>query len=1104
MSHSTGSSSSSYGDDASDPHSPKGAGGFEGALAGDMGTPGMEINISSLDEVTYSYDEVIGVRNAWQRLLASAGSIEGAGDAILTSLLEGAPSLAPMFTAPRAVQAMRLGTSLTNIIRTMDQPGQLKLLAETLGFEHMHLDITLPRVVIFRDCVVDVLAVELGEAMTTQAQISFKALMSYLGGAIVFVKEHYSERISIIMTSWALANRQANGNASTMAPAGVKESGLGLGNQNSKDDLPGDATAGDADGKLLPADKGGSRPSGGKDQRAGGNNTTQNDVTVPTTYKEMFQFNAAVMGLAEKSWLQEVLGSFDNLVKSIQNAARMQEECDILMLRIARLTTGPVNWMEYKSCMLASLRSLLPKDWSTNHEAAWSWMWENVERLLKKNIGSARRWEQAWDRLLHSWDEETKFQIRTSLYTSFFTAAPAGQDYFKQSNTFLHFIADRVFDLTLELFTEPDRLVDDISALGLRHAGYGVPTELFATYVTSAVNVVKDAAADEAQDAVEAFSWSIALLAKMLARTTTEGSTLVMKAININSQKQLIKALASAPRGDRANWMLLVQVGTQNISPLAWAISSGSQATAKAIIEDLLTIRADRERYYYGAGDLFHRHPDLVQILCNDAPALLHPLFDGLVWRSSITEQGRRRVNLFLHHLLVAPDGSLAKTIQWVSEFQDPKLACHPIIMQISNMVWSRVAYSRFLFDKAWSLLTLIVFLISQTVIEHLHDDDNFKAWERYTVFVCRAFIYLSGLPMFIYRHCRQTYHDIKGKRFTRILGIPAPSHLDEWKELMSFLLLVSLLSMLMMEPIFWCWPHAGDKMFDAHCPEEEHILMPYSIASAIAVLLYFVVLIDMAVFSSRVSAFVLLCSQMTREVSLFLVALLACLVVFASAISVLDQGLKEFDNIPKSLFTFLEIATGTFPKSKYHHFEEEPIALLVVFVFLILCVIFIIDLLIAQLTCAYQAVYSDMLGYARLSQMRIITETAPYVPKKTWTRFVESLKLEEKIEFNAGDIGLAGGIQVTESATAHPTTIDRIRRYGGSTSRSKQWPVEDSKDASDETDRISKMEELVAKTLKKVKKHSRRGTGGGTTIGSSLSKASGTGSAKSESSSGG
>ena len=43
-------------------------------------------------------------------------------------------------------------------------------------------------------------------------------------------------------------------------------------------------------------------------------------------------------------------------------------------------------------------------------------------------------------------------------------------------------------------------------------------------------------------------------------------------------------------------WALILQVGTQQISPLSWAIESGSLEAARAMIQDLLTIRADRDR----------------------------------------------------------------------------------------------------------------------------------------------------------------------------------------------------------------------------------------------------------------------------------------------------------------------------------------------------------------------------------------------------------------------------------------------------------------------------------------------------------------------------
>lgn len=61
-------------------------------------------------------------------------------------------------------------------------------------------------------------------------------------------------------------------------------------------------------------------------------------------------------------------------------------------------------------------------------------------------------------------------------------------------------------------------------------------------------------------------------------------------------------------------------------------------------IIDLLTIRADRDVYYYGCDELFTRHPDIIQRLCKDAPTLLWTLLDGLRWRSRLTFQAQRRV----------------------------------------------------------------------------------------------------------------------------------------------------------------------------------------------------------------------------------------------------------------------------------------------------------------------------------------------------------------------------------------------------------------------------------------------------------------------------
>jgi hypothetical protein len=203
----------------------------------------------------------------------------------------------------------------------------------------------------------------------------------------------------------------------------------------------------------------------------------------------------------------------------------LAEEADVLALRIAKVSKGAVNYAEYKSCMLASLRSLLPKDWDTAHEVAWNWLWENVERLVVQIQGKPAQWEKALGKILSSLTEEEKFEIRKEIYAAFFTAAPAGQAYFKQSNTYLHFIADKIMGMTLEIYQNPIKMVDDISALGLRHVGYAIPTEFFGPFVTACVEVLQTRTKDETT--VESFRWSLGLVSKMLVRTITEGSTIV-------------------------------------------------------------------------------------------------------------------------------------------------------------------------------------------------------------------------------------------------------------------------------------------------------------------------------------------------------------------------------------------------------------------------------------------------------------------------------------------------------------------------------------------------------------------------------------------------
>ena len=57
------------------------------------------------------------------------------------------------------------------------------------------------------------------------------------------------------------------------------------------------------------------------------NNTKLNigAQNVPTTFSDMFCFNAAVMGLDDRLWMYEVLKSFDAVVRNVASSNRLQE-----------------------------------------------------------------------------------------------------------------------------------------------------------------------------------------------------------------------------------------------------------------------------------------------------------------------------------------------------------------------------------------------------------------------------------------------------------------------------------------------------------------------------------------------------------------------------------------------------------------------------------------------------------------------------------------------------------------------------------------------------------------------------------------------------------
>jgi hemoglobin-like flavoprotein len=250
-----------------------------------------------------------------------------------------------------------------------------------------------------------------------------------------------------------------------------------------------------------------------------------------------------------------MLDEFGNLVRDTCRLGELQEQTDILAMRIVKDVKGVIKTSEFKVCLLAAMRSLIPKRWDMNHEKAWCWLWDSIDTQLKLALPLPTKYEVPVARWIQD-ENDTKSlsDIGLKVWFRMFEKEPAVENVFKQSNERLKWIAVQAMVYSAQIYGNPTEMNSQMQALGLKHIMFRVNPRYFALFVSCIDDEIRSMGVDE--NVANGINWSLTVIACILARSVEAGSTPLLMAALSNNVKALKEELAGTARGKRGMSML--------------------------------------------------------------------------------------------------------------------------------------------------------------------------------------------------------------------------------------------------------------------------------------------------------------------------------------------------------------------------------------------------------------------------------------------------------------------------------------------------------------------------------------------------------------------
>ncbi|CAE7827204.1 unnamed protein product [Symbiodinium sp. CCMP2592] len=298
---------------------------------------------------------------------------------------------------------------ISELLQALGQPKLVQKRLEYIALRHMNADITTADIEVFRNILFEVCASKLGGLMTPEFQFGLGQIVVAVGTSLAKTHEHYASRLKLLTSCW----KEVNCNEDEVAQEHAETPPQGSADEQEK---PREEAEKMQEVKVEKDPEKGDQEQG--EQEAHGGWQDNSNMNIPKTFAAMARFNAAVMATGDRMWFADMLYAMESLVPYIGNIDRVQEDCDVLTLTLAKY--DQVNLKEFRSLMFASLRSLLPTKWCLDDENAWTWFWGIVEKKVEENKQLPVRNHQCLRTFLARMDEGTP-KLRPKLEKCFYS-----------------------------------------------------------------------------------------------------------------------------------------------------------------------------------------------------------------------------------------------------------------------------------------------------------------------------------------------------------------------------------------------------------------------------------------------------------------------------------------------------------------------------------------------------------------------------------------------------------------------------------------------------------------------------------------------------------